>query len=49
MHSINIARDGDTVMLSPASTSFDGFKNFEERGDAFKSIVRLIKDNKKQT
>ncbi|MDR0916824.1 MAG: UDP-N-acetylmuramoyl-L-alanine--D-glutamate ligase [Oscillospiraceae bacterium] len=34
-----IARDGDIVMLSPASTSFDRFRNFEERGEYFKSIV----------
>jgi len=30
---------GDIVMLSPACTSFDRFKNFEERGDLFKEIV----------
>jgi len=30
---------GDIVILSPASTSFDMFNNFEERGNLFKSIV----------
>ena len=30
---------GDTVVLSPASASFDMFRNFEERGHVFKSIV----------
>ncbi len=30
---------GDVVILSPASTSFDMFKNFEERGNLFKKIV----------
>ncbi|MCD7769705.1 MAG: UDP-N-acetylmuramoyl-L-alanine--D-glutamate ligase [Oscillospiraceae bacterium] len=33
------AQPGDRVVLSPACTSFDRFKNFEERGDAFRRIV----------
>ncbi|MBQ7777454.1 MAG: UDP-N-acetylmuramoyl-L-alanine--D-glutamate ligase [Oscillibacter sp.] len=33
------AVEGDVVILSPASTSFDRFKNFMERGQVFKSIV----------
>lgn len=35
----SIAKPGDVVMLSPASTSFDRFKNFEERGNVFKQII----------
>ena len=35
----SIASVGDTVILSPACTSFDAFDNFAERGDCFKSIV----------
>ncbi len=35
-----IATPGDTVLLSPACTSFDAFKNFEERGEVFREIVR---------
>ena len=35
----NSATDGDIVILSPASTSFDRFSNFEERGNTFKEIV----------
>ncbi|MGC8611593.1 MAG: UDP-N-acetylmuramoyl-L-alanine--D-glutamate ligase [Athalassotoga sp.] len=34
-----IAEDGDFVLLSPAATSFDMFKNYEERGREFKRIV----------
>ena len=33
------AQAGDVVILSPASTSFDRFRNFEERGDRFKKVV----------
>ncbi|MCL2401902.1 MAG: UDP-N-acetylmuramoyl-L-alanine--D-glutamate ligase [Oscillospiraceae bacterium] len=31
---------GDVVILSPACSSFDRFKNFEERGNAFRDIVK---------
>ena len=39
----NRAHDGDVVILTPASTSFDMFRNFEERGNLFKKIVNELK------
>ena len=36
------ASTGDAVLLSPASASFDAFKNFAERGEVFKRIVRAF-------
>lgn len=37
-----IAKPSETVLLSPASSSFDSFSNYEERGDAFKELVENI-------
>ena len=37
---IKKAEAGDTVLLSPAFTSYDSFKNFVERGDRFKEIIK---------
>ena len=39
MAAIGAASPGDTVILSPASTSFDAFRDFAERGNKFKEIV----------
>ena len=36
------AKPGQCVLLSPASSSFDSFLNYEERGDAFREIVESI-------
>ena len=36
------ACEGDVVILSPASTSFDRFANFMERGRVFKEIVNSL-------
>lgn len=34
-----IAKPGDIVTMSPASASFDLYRNFEERGKHFKKLV----------
>src|SRR5205807_10672047 len=38
----DIATSGEVVLLSPASTSFDAYKNFEERGEEFRALVRAM-------
>ena len=37
-----LAAEGDLVLLSPACASFDRFKNFAERGNAFRQIVKEL-------
>lgn len=38
----NMAKPGDTVLLSPCCASFDLFQNMEDRGTQFKTLVREL-------
>ena len=38
------AKSGDVVLFSPASASFDMFKNFADRGNQFKNLVKNLKE-----
>jgi UDP-N-acetylmuramoylalanine--D-glutamate ligase len=39
---IEVAEPGDVVLLSPACASFDQFRDYEARGDAFRQIVEVL-------
>ncbi|MDE7144981.1 MAG: UDP-N-acetylmuramoyl-L-alanine--D-glutamate ligase [Duncaniella sp.] len=38
----SLAKEGDTVLLSPCCASFDLFKSYEDRGEQFKNIVNSL-------
>ena len=39
---VKVAESGDTILLSPASASWDQYKKFEDRGDEFKKLVEEL-------
>ncbi len=43
----NIMKTGDIVLLSPASASWDQYKECEERGNEFKKLVMEIENEKR--
>ncbi len=44
-HAAANAKPGEVVLLSPACASFDQFKDFEARGDCFRSAVNSVIEN----
>ena len=41
-HARRVARPGGTCLFSPAASSYHRYRNFEERGEAFRALVREI-------
>jgi UDP-N-acetylmuramoylalanine--D-glutamate ligase len=39
---VAVAQSGDTILLSPASASWDQYKCFEDRGIEFKDLVNKL-------
>ena len=39
---VDLAKKGQVVLFSPASASFDMFKNYADRGNKFKELVNKL-------
>ena len=44
LQAAKLAEEGDLVLLSPASASFDMFRDFEERGEVFRALVKRLEE-----
>jgi len=40
LKALSLVNSGEALVLSPAATSYDSFRSFEERGDLFKKIIK---------
>ena len=47
-YAVSVAKQNDTILLSPASASYDEFNNYVERGKAFEQKVRNYETKTKQ-
>jgi UDP-N-acetylmuramoylalanine--D-glutamate ligase len=39
---VELAQEGDVVLLSPGGTSYDAYKDFAERGEHFRQLVNAL-------
>lgn len=42
-HALNLAKDGENVILCPGGASVEPYANFRERGEAFKALVESVR------